>query len=236
MGGGCAVFIDKSQFDLNAPPEQDGPEQTGWRRFLQIMQVEFLNLVKLNLLFLVSCLLIVTIPPALYAAHTLVRKMVLGEPVSCWRDYWAAFKAGWKRGWPAFLLTALPMGLSGFGAEFYLRYTQQSLLAILPFAFCLCVFLAAALSSTYLYGLLYAGKPLKDALRTALILGIGRPLRAVLAALCWYGLTLLTILFLPLSGAYLVLLGFTLPFLLGAFYTRTVLAKFCGESSGPAPS
>ena len=222
------MLIDKSQFDLNAPPEQDGPEQTGWKRFLQIIQEEFLNLVKLNLLFLVSCLPVVTIPPALYAAHTLVRKMVLGEPVSCWRDYRAAFKAGWKRGWPAFLLTALPMGLSGSGAAFYLRYTQQSILFIVPFAFCLCVFLVSALSSTYFYGLLCGGRPLKKALRTALLLGIGRPLRAVLAALCWYGLPLLAILFFPLSGAYLALLGFTLPFLLGSFYTRTVLAQYGG--------
>lgn len=120
------------------------------------------------------------------------------------------------------------MALSGFGAAFYLRHAEQSFLLILPFAFCACTFWIFTLSSTYLYGLLCDGRPLRDAVRPALLLGVAKPLRAILAALCWYVLPLLTILFFPLSGAYLALLGFTFPLLLGSFYTRTVLKQFSG--------
>ena len=111
------MFLDKSQFDLNAPAEPEHPEQTGPKRFLEIIQAEFLNLVKLNLLLLLCCLPVVALPPALFAVHCLIRRMVLGKPVSCWQDYWGAFRSGWKRAYGAFCLTALPMGLAGDGAS-----------------------------------------------------------------------------------------------------------------------
>ncbi len=222
------MFLDKSQFDLNAPAEPEHPEQTGPKRFLEIIQAEFLNLVKLNLLLLLCCLPVVTLPPALFAVHCLIRRMVLGKPVSCWQDYWGAFRSGWKRAYGAFCLTALPMGLAGYGASFYLLNVRRSLLLILPFSFCAMAFLIVALSSPYLYGLLADGRPLKAAVRPALVLGVARPLRGALGALCWYGLTALGFLALPFSGVYLVLIGFTFPFLLGSFYVRTVLGQVCG--------
>lgn len=228
------MFLDKSQFDLNAPAEPEHPELTGPKRFLEIIQEHFLNLIKLNLLFLLCCLPVVTLPPALFAVHQLLRRMVLGRPVSCWRDFRGAFRSGWKRAYGAFFLTALPMGLGAYGARFYLHNAQRSLLLILPFAFCAMVFLIAALSSPYLYGLLADGRPLKESVRPALLLGVARPLRGALGALCWYGLTTLGLLAFPFSGVYLVLIGFTFPFLLGSFYTRTVLRQFCGQQNAAA--
>lgn len=223
------MFWDKNQFEPEPGDGLDSPEKTGPQRFLQIIQVEFLSIIKLNLLFLAGCIPVATIPISLFAAHRVARKMVLGQPVSCWQDYKEGWQTGWKRAYGAFLITALPMGLSAYGALFYLRHTDRSLVLIFPFAFCVCVFLVSTLSSTYLYGLLCDGRPTREAVRPALLLGVAKPLRAFLAALCWYALPLLAVLVLPFSGAYLVLLGFTLPFLLGSFYTRTVLQRFYGE-------
>lgn len=223
------MFLDKRQFEPCPEDEVDLPEMTGPKRFLQIIQVEFLSIIKLNLLLLAGCIPLVTIPISLFAAHRVARKMVLGETVVCWRDYKEGWKTGWKQGYSAFFLTAIPMGLGAYGASFYLSHAQQSLFLIFPFAFCMCVFLVAALSSTYLYGFLCDGRPVKEAVRYALLLGVAKPLRAFLAALCWYALPLLAILFFPFSGAYLALIGFSFPLLLGGFYTRTVLKQFCGE-------
>ena len=61
----------------------------------------------------------------------------------------------------------------------------------------------------------------------ALLLGLGRPLRAVLAALCWYGSLFTAVMAFPLSGAYLLLIGFSVPCLLGNFFLRTVLKPYC---------
>ena len=67
------------QKDYNAPPEEDASEATGPRRFFQIISQEAAALLKLNLLFLLSCLPIVTIPPAFLALHQLSRRLVTGR-------------------------------------------------------------------------------------------------------------------------------------------------------------
>jgi hypothetical protein len=69
---------------------------------------------------------------------------------------------------------------------------------------------------------------MKESLKLALILGVGRPLRAILAVLGYYTLPLVCILAFPISLGVVVLFGFTLPCLLGNFYLRTVLKKYPG--------
>lgn len=182
-----------------------------------------------NLLFLAACIPVVTIPPALLSLHMVMRKIVAGESVSCVRDFFTAFRQGWKRAYGAFFLTAFSVGFAGFGAVFYLRRAAEHPVLLLPFALCATVFWAAMLASTYLYGLLCRGWPLREAVKPALMLGVAKPLRAVLAALCYYGVLLLAVLFFPLSGLYLLLLGFSLPCLLGNFCIRTVLEWYCGS-------
>lgn len=217
--------------DVFQEPDQgaDAPEKTGSARLWELLKDELAAVLIVNLLFLAACLPVVTIPPALFALHKVARKIVLGEPVACVQDYFAAFKQGFARSYGAFLLTALPMGLGGYGAVFYLRHAAEHPVLLAPFVLCTTAFLVAMLSSTYLYGLLCDGRTLRDAVRPALLLGVAKPLRALLAALCYYGLLLLAALFFPLSGLYLFLIGFSLPCLLGNFFIRTVLKQYHGD-------
>lgn len=211
------------------PGQEDLPEKTGPARFWELIKEELAAVLIVNLLFIVTCVPIVTIPPALFSLHRFSRKIILGEPVSCARDYFTAFKQDWKRAYGAFFLTFLPMGAAGYGAVFYLRLAAGHPVFLIPFSFCTTIFLTAMLASCYLYGLLCAGEPLRDAIRPALLLGVAKPLRAALAAVCYYGTLLLAALYFPLSGAYLVLLGFSFPCLLGNFYIRTVLKQYGGD-------
>ena len=174
-------------------PERAGapPEKTGPGRLFEILQAECGSLVKVNLLFLLSSLPLVTIPPALWAMNQVVRAMVQDQPVRAFADYRRAFCQRPGRSYAAFLLLAAPLVLGGYGAGFYLRYAGERPVLLLPFLFCSTVFLATLLASTYLYGILAAGATLPEALRLALKLGVGRPLRALLAVLFGYGLTVL---------------------------------------------
>jgi uncharacterized membrane protein YesL len=207
--------------------DPDEPEKTGPARLFQIFQIECGTLLKLNLLFLVTCIPLVTIPPALYAMNQVVRRMVLDETVDCLYHYKVAWKENWKRAYAAFFLTVLPLFLSGFGAWFYLQQAAGNLIFFLPFLLCSTVFLVVLLSSTYLYGVLSTGRSVKESLRLSALLGVGRPFRAILAVLCDYGLLLVAILEFPISLAYLLLIGFSVPCLLGHFFTRTVLRQYC---------
>jgi uncharacterized membrane protein YesL len=206
--------------------DPDEPEKTGFSRFFQILQIEYSSLVKLNLLFLLCCLPIVTIPPALFAMNYVVRRMVLDQPVDCVYHFRTAFRQNWKRSYAPFLLVVLVLLCSGGGALFYLRYAESNPLCFLPFVLCSTVFLVTLLASTYFYGLLVDGGSLKEALRLSVLLGVGRPLRAIVAILIGYGLLVAGILAFPISIVYLVFIGFSLPCLLCGFYVRTVLKPY----------
>ena len=223
------MFFQSDYNDLMPPePETGGetPEKTGFARFLELVGSQCGALLKVNLLFLLGCIPIVTVPLSLYAMNCVVLRMMRDQPVKCLHNYWEVFRQDWKRGYAAFLLTALPLGLAGCGMWFYLNRAASNVLFFLPFLVCSTVFLMTLLSSGYLYGLLGSGKTVREAVRLAVLLGIAKPLRSVPAALCFYGLPLLAVLLFPLSGLYLLLIGFSFPCLLGHFYLRTVMRRY----------
>lgn len=220
------------QNDFNKPaPEGDSEpaEKTGPGRFLEILTQECGTLLELNVLFWVSCIPIVTIPPAVLALNRVVRRIVRDKPVKCFRDFWAFFRKDWGRAYAAFLTAALPLVCAGYGMRFYLSYAGFNPLFYVPALFCTTIFFIALLASGYFYGLMDGGRPWREALRLSLILGIGRPLRAVLAAIFVYVPLLAAVLLLPLSLLYLILIGFSLPCMVGHFFLRTVLKQYAGE-------
>ena len=121
----------------------------------------------------------------------------------------------------------IPLAGAGYGAGFYLRFASSNVVFYLPFMFCATIFLAALLAAGYLYGLLADGRPLgKETVLLAVKLGLGKPLRSILAAVSWYGTLAAGLLWFPLSGIYLLLIGFSIPCFLWQFFIRTVLEKF----------
>ena len=171
----------------------------------------------------------VTIPPAYHALHRLTRRLVQGRGVRCWPQFWETVRREWKTAWAAFLLTALPLAGAGYGMQFYLRFAGRNPVFYLPFTLCATIFLTALLASSYLWGLLADGRRLdRETVLLAVKLGLGKPLRAALAAAGWYLPLTAAALWFPLSGIYLLLMGFSVPCLLWQFLIRTVLERFGG--------
>lgn len=227
------MFFKKDYSTPGPGISPDEPEKNGLARLLEILQLECVTLLKLNLLFLVSCLPVLTIPPALFAMNQVIRRMVLDQPVDCFYHYRTAFRRFWRVSYGAFLLTLLPLVSAGYGAFFYLNRAAENPLLFLPFMLCSTVFLVTLLASTYLYGILSTGRRLREAIRPAVLLGIARPFRAGLAAICWYGLLAVAVLEFPLSAIYLLFIGFSVPCLLGNFYLRTVLKQYVAPPAEP---
>ena len=226
------MFLQSDYNDLMPPvPEDDSApsQKTGAARLLELVGGQGAALVVVNALFLLSCVPVVTIPLSLFAMNRVVRRIVLDQPVRCFRDYWETFRREWKRGYLAFLLTALPLVCGGYGAWFYLGCAESNPMFFLPFVVCSTIFLVALLSSGCLYGFLDSGRSVKESARLAILLGVAKSLRTVPAALFGYGLPVLAVLFFPLSGLYLLLIGFSLPCLLGNFYLRIIWKQLSGE-------
>ena len=223
------MFFKSDYYDLMPEwPEDDGPgpEKNGIAGFFDLMGRHCGALLKANLLFLLGCVPVVTIPVSLFALNRVIRRVMLDKPVKCAQVYGETFRRSWKRSWLAFLVTAVPLGAAGCGMWFYLHYAASNPLFFLPFLVCSTIFLVELLASGCLYGLLDAGKSLKEALRLALLMGIAKPARTVPAALCGYGLLAAAVLLFPLSGLYLLLLGGSLSCFWGNFYLRALLKPF----------
>lgn len=219
------MFFRKDYAKPGPGVDRDEPEKTGMARLAEIFSIECVTLVKLNLLFLISCLPVVTIPAAVFAMNRVTRMMVLDQPVTLLYHYKTAFKKDWKRACAAFFAVAAPLVLSGCGVWFYLSRAMAQPLLLLPFMLCSTVFLLTLLASAYLYGLLTTDRSFRECLRLSLLLGAGRPLRGAAAALAVYGSLTFAVLEFPISGIYLLLIGFSVPCLLGGFFIRTELKR-----------
>lgn len=219
------MFFRKDYAKPGPGVERDEPEKTGVARLAEIFSIECVTLVKLNLLFLLSCLPVVTIPAAVFAMNRVTRRMVLDQPVTLLYHYKTAFRKEWRRAYAAFFTVAVPLVLSACGVWFYLSRAMAQPVLLLPFMLCSTVLLLTLLASTYFYGLLTTERSFRECLRLSLPLGAGRPLRGALAALAVYGSLVFALLEFPISGIYLLLMGFSVPCLLGGFFVRTELKR-----------
>lgn len=219
-------MLFKRNYSIPGPGiDPDEPEKFGFTRFCEILTLECRTVLKLNVLTLFASLPLVTLPAALCAMNAVIRKMMLDQPVECVQDFRAAFAAFWKQSYIVFLLgTFVPVSTAVI-SFFYARMVTSNLLYFVPCVLSLFTFVASALMSAYLYPLSATGLSVSDMLRRSLILGIAKPLRALLCFVVNTGLQFLTICFFPLTLPYILLIGLTIPCFIGQFFVRLNLRK-----------
>ncbi len=169
------MFFRKDYAKPGPGVDRDEPEKTGLSRLGEIFSIECVTLVKLNLLFLLSCLPVVTVPAAVFAMNRVTRMMVLDQPVTLLYHYKMAFKREWGRAYAAFFAVAAPLVLSACGVWFYLSRAMAQPLLLLPFMLCSTVLLTVLLASTYFYALLATERSFRECLRLSLLLGGAAP-------------------------------------------------------------
>ncbi len=97
----------------------DAPKKEGFALFLDILYREFWPMVGLNLLFLLSCLPVVTIGAANAAMHTLLMRMVRDKPVDVAHDFRYAFKENFKGGTGIFVIQVVVIWALMVNFHFY---------------------------------------------------------------------------------------------------------------------
>ena len=222
-------------YEGNGRGEAPGPRPRGLKLLAHILRWHWWTLVKTNILFCLFCLPVVTIPPALYCLHKCCWQLIQNKPAGFFAALRETLRGGLGRAWGAFALSLPLLAFAGYGCWFYLGAAGQNPLLLVPFAFCMAVFWVVLLASGGFYALLCAGRPLgRDTLVRALALAFLHPGRALAGAACHYGLPALAILLLPFSGAYLVLIGFSIPCLLGCLFTQKNLERVLGQTPANA--
>lgn len=191
--------------------EKDAPVRRGPALFFEILLREAWGLVKLNLLFVLFCLPVVTIGPALGGMTTVVMKMVRDKNSYVWRDFWDAFRQDFLRFW----LLGLP-GLVLLAALLvtllvYLPRIGLGPLYVALFAAGLMLCFVGGLAWIYVYPLAaVTDLSLNLVLKDALLLGLGCMKHSAPGLLLCLVLMFPMVLAFPESVPVLLLIGFSL--------------------------
>lgn len=198
---------------------KDAPKPEGLRLLAAVLGREWWELLKLNVLFILFALPVVTLPAAYFATVSVTLTMVEDRNVFLWRDFWTAFRSRFA------LVTLLGLVLCGGGAlsalaiGTYAEAAKDNLLSVVPLSVAVTVSVLLPLYAIHLFVGLAEGadRSLAEIARAAAIGLLARPLPG-LAALCVVALLWLAhILFYPASILLPVLVNFSLGALVTSF-------------------
>lgn len=188
----------------------------------------FCDLILLNLFFLISCLPVVTIGPAVSAMSHVTMKIVRREEGSVWNTYWRSFRGSFRQAflfWLIFLALCL-MLLADF------RFFPVILpdLYRIPQAIVFFVFLAGSCVMLYLLpAVSHFQYTFRQAFRSASLMVLAHfPATVLLLAL--HGLCLLTLLLpqLPFMycACYFLICGFSILSLLSSHILSRIFMRY----------
>lgn len=205
---------------------KDAPPKKGFVRFFETLWREFFNLLKLNLLFLLSCIPIVTIPAALTAMSRICITMVWDQNSFMWHDYWVAFKRDFWQSTIGGLVFALALAAFSMSTWFYNQMALINQFFMIFAAISACMILLTLVAGMYYFPMvamvaLPTGKMLKNAIVLP-FLAIKRTLPAFLITLV---LHVLGIGMLPLSFVFVLAMEFSLCSLIGCFFIVKPIEK-----------
>ena len=172
-------------------PRRDRPDlersairKRGFVGYMDMLWREFFELLKLNLLFVLSCVPIITIPAALTAMHRITSVMVRDENHFLWPDYWKAFRRDFWKSLGGGAAIAAVMALFVLSTVFYYNLMQVNKVFVLLAGFAACVVLLTLCVSFYFFPMLaMVDLPLGALLKNSMALVFGNIGKTLLALL-----------------------------------------------------
>lgn len=197
---------------------KDLPPKKGISLFFSIFGREFWNLIKLNLIFVLFCIPVVTIGPAYAAMTRITTKMVWDKNVYILEDFWLEFKNNFKRSLPiGVIATCLFLGLF-FATQFYWMQSNDNVVMLVIFFVSMIFALVLSLAHVYIYPMLVNVQlAIKDIIRNSFLLGIAcvwKSLLCVGISAMIYGTTYW---YFPLSLPFVLFITFSFASLVNSF-------------------
>ena len=185
------------------------------------------DLLILNVIFIITCIPIITIGPALTALYSVTLKMVKNEDAYIFKSYLKAFKDNFKISLFAWLILLFAFGL--LYADYRISGTfSGSIKTVLTVAF-LAVLMICLMVTLYLFPYIARfTNTLKDSFKNALLLAIASLPFTVLLVVITGGVAWLSLYVIPSPHAILIwlCLGFALLAFVNSFIFRKVFAKY----------
>lgn len=201
--------------------EKDAPPKKGLARFFDIFIREFWQVLKVNVLFLICILPLVTFGPARAALSRCTMNMVRDVPNDVWDDFRRALRTDFQRNFLVGLAELFWLGLC------LLALTTPAVQANIPFVgLILAVLVAGGLFFGYLWPMLVTiDLPLPAAVRNALALSFGCLQHSFPALLLESVLLALSLWLFPLSLPLVLLLPFGISSFITSFAAWTDIQR-----------
>lgn len=212
--------------------DKNAPKKKGLARYLETLWREFFPLLKLNLLFLLSCVPIITIPAAMTAMSRITVAMVRDRNYFMWADYWDAFKRDFGRSLLAGILLAAAIGMFGLSTWFYYMLAQaNSKFFLVLSGVSLCLLLTALSASMYFFPMLAMVElPTRKLLLNSCIMTYSCFRKTVPALLVSAVLLIASVGLFPFSLITLVFVTFSLTSLTSNFFlVKPILVVVLGQ-------
>lgn len=201
--------------------DRNAPLKTGIALFIDIFMREFTTLLKLNIIFVISCIPIVTIGPAIGAMTTVTMKMIKDEPSDIYYDFKQGFKKNWKQ---SFALGIIGGSLLLAIICAFLYYFQLTGIAYY-FMMIIIALVSVVIGMMWIYTYPMAisvNLKLKEVIKNSFILSIMYIKNSFITLVICGLLILLSIMFFPMS----ILLIFVFSFSMCSF-----VSSFCSWES-----
>lgn len=201
--------------------EKDTPKPKGLRLLAVTFGREWWELIKLNLLFLLAALPLVTLPAAYLAMVSVTIAMVDDRNVYLWRDFWRAFRSQFAAATLLGVGVLVGAGLAYLAISTYARAVMDDVLFVVPLVIAVSVTVLFALFATHVFvGLAERGtQPFSAILKASFAGFIMHPLPGLTALGAVAVLWLAHILAYPASVFLPVLVNFSLGALVTSFAT-----------------
>lgn len=164
------------------------PQKKPFFRFWELFFSKFWDFFKINLIYFLFCVPIVTIGPATAAMTAIMRNIYLEEPQFIFHEFKKQFKKNFKQALPIGLLDVLAIALGVFSIFYYVQNPEMDTAATVLYVLCLVGVALVIMMSFYIYPQIVAlDLKLGAIVRNSLLLVFLNPVGDVITFACFFG-------------------------------------------------
>jgi uncharacterized membrane protein YesL len=210
--------------------ERDSTVKTGVTGFWDIFKREWWQLIKLNWIFLLGCVPVVTIPASVTAMCWVLTTMADDRPRFLWNDFWRVFRREFWRSLLLGWLWLLGCATVGTAVRFYASMAQSRPLFWAPAAVMLALFAEMTVMSFDLFPMLanLSLEP-RSYVRNAFCLSFVHAKTNLILLLILIPLLTVLILLFPYSALFPLAIGFSFCGLIVVYGVNAPIKKYAGK-------
>lgn len=210
--------------------DKNAPKKKRFFLFFELYFRKFWKLIQLNLLFLVCCIPIVTIGPAICGMIYVLRNYANEKPTFLLSDFLDAFKSNWKQGFALWLLFTIISVVAGISFFWYFVNSATSWAMLIPYALCIlfCLIFLFVQFYAYLMAITVELK-LRYILKNCLIFAFLGVKTNIITAFFVLLIAIPTALFFPLTVPIIALLAFSTIGFITVFNSYPYIVKYIIE-------